>query len=33
MKEYEYSFKVDDIKPYIEYCEQEGYEKRPHQVS
>ncbi len=27
MKEYEYSFKVDDIKPYIEYCEQEGYEK------
>lgn len=26
MKEYEYSFKVKDIKPYIKYCKDEGYE-------
>ena len=25
MKEYEYSFKVKDIKPYIEYCENNNY--------
>ncbi len=25
MKEYEYSFKVKDIKPYIDYCEDNGY--------
>jgi adenylate cyclase class IV len=23
--EYEYSFKVDSVKPYIEYCENKGY--------
>lgn len=27
MEEYEYSFKVSSIKPYIEYCENNGYEK------
>lgn len=27
MEEYEYSFKVESINPYIEYCEKEGYEK------
>lgn len=27
MKEYEYSFKVNNVKPYIEYCEEEGYKK------
>lgn len=27
MTEYEYSFKVKSIKPYIKYCEDEGYEK------
>ena len=27
MEEYEYSFKVATIKPYIEYCENNGYEK------
>ena len=27
MKEYEYSFKVESIKPYVEYCEKNGYEK------
>ena len=26
MKEYEYSFKVKDIKPYISYCKDNGYE-------
>lgn len=26
--EYEYSFKVSSIKPYIEYCEQNNYEKK-----
>lgn len=26
MKEYEYSFKVEDIKPYIDYCEENKYE-------
>ena len=25
--EYEYSFKVDDIKPYINYCKENGFEK------
>lgn len=25
MKEYEYSFKVKDINPYIEYCKENGY--------
>lgn len=25
MKEYEYSFKVDDIRPYIKYCEEHDY--------
>lgn len=25
MKEYEYSYKVKSIKPYIEYCEENGY--------
>ena len=25
MKEYEYSFKVKDIKPYIDYCEKNNY--------
>lgn len=28
MEEYEYSFKVKDIKPYIDYCIKEGYEER-----
>jgi len=28
MQEYEYSFKVKDIKPYVEYCESEGYDKK-----
>ena len=28
MKEYEYSFKVTDIKPYIDYCENENYVKK-----
>lgn len=28
MQEYEYSFKVSSIKPYIEYCEQNNYEKK-----
>ena len=27
MEEYEYSFIVKDIKPYIEYCEKNGYAK------
>lgn len=27
MEEYEYSFNVKDIKPYLEYCEQNGYQK------
>lgn len=27
MNEYEYSFKVESIKPYIEYCENNNYEK------
>lgn len=27
MKEYEYSFKVKSIKPFINYCETNGYEK------
>lgn len=27
MKEYEYSFNVESIKPYIEYCEKNGYKK------
>ncbi len=27
MMEYEYSFIVKSIKPYIEYCEKEGYKK------
>ena len=27
MEEYEYSFKVSNFKPYIEYCENNGYEK------
>lgn len=26
MKEYEYSFKVKSIKPYVEYCEKNNYE-------
>lgn len=26
MKEYEYSFKVEDIKPYVNYCEKNNYE-------
>ena len=26
MKEYEYSFKVESIKPYVEYCEKNGFE-------
>lgn len=28
MEEYEYSFKVTDLKPYIEYCENNNYEKK-----
>lgn len=27
MKEYEYSFKVNDLQPYIEYCKNNKYEK------
>lgn len=27
MKEYEYSFKVESIAPYIEFCENNGYKK------
>ncbi len=27
MKEYEYSFKVESIIPYVEFCENQGYEK------
>lgn len=27
MEEYEYSFIVHDIKPYVDYCEQNGYTK------
>ena len=27
MEEYEYSFKVDSIKPYIDYCEKNSYKK------
>ena len=27
MEEYEYSFKVSSIKPYIEYCEKNDYKK------
>lgn len=27
MKEYEYSFKVNDIKPFIEFCENNNYKK------
>lgn len=27
MEEYEYSFKVDSIKPYIDYCERNSYKK------
>ena len=27
MKEYEYSFKVKNIKPYIDYCKSEGFIK------
>lgn len=27
MEEYEYSFKVKSIKPYINYCEENGYKK------
>ena len=27
MKEYEYSFKVKSIDPYIKYCEENGYTK------
>ena len=26
MKEYEYSFEVNDLRPYIEYCSDNGYE-------
>ena len=26
MTEYEYSFKVEEIDPYIEYCKNNGYE-------
>lgn len=32
MEEYEYSFKVSDIKPYIEYCENNNY-KRESEVT
>ena len=28
MEEYEYSFKVTDLKPYIDYCETNNYEKK-----
>lgn len=28
MEEYEYSFKVTNLKPYIEYCENNNYEKK-----
>lgn len=28
MKEYEYSFKVESIQPYIKYCEDNNYEKK-----
>lgn len=28
MKEYEYSFKVESIEPYIKYVEENGYEKK-----
>ena len=27
MIEYEYSFKVESLEPYIKYCEEQGYEK------
>ena len=27
MKEYEYSFKVKSIEPYIEYCKEHNYEE------
>lgn len=27
MKEYEYSFKVKSIEPYINYCKKNGYEE------
>lgn len=28
MEEYEYSFKVTNLKPYIEYCESNNYDKK-----
>lgn len=28
MKEYEYTFKVDDVLPYIQYCEDNGFKKK-----
>ncbi len=28
MKEYEYTFKVDDVTPYIKYCEENGFKKK-----
>lgn len=32
MQEYEYSFKVRDIKPYIKYCEDNNYEKKEESI-
>ncbi len=29
MEEYEYSYKVSNLKPYITYCEENGYRKEP----
>ena len=28
MKEHEYTFKVDDVTPYIKYCEENGFKKK-----
>lgn len=28
MEEYEYSFNVTSVEPYIKYCEENGYEKK-----
>lgn len=33
MLEYEYSFKVTDIKPFIKFCEEQKYKKRRKNIS